>query len=766
MKHVTDLLRNKSFEGIQFDALLMVDDKTSPTMLRDRQKIWELINNGIGAGVVQPLNRTVYDHNRCEEAFRFMSSGRHVGKVIIKIRGEESFKQSLHVNAIKMAAIPRTVFFSHKIYIMTGGLGGMGLEIIDWMVERGAQRFVVTSRSGPKQPYQYSRLKYFKDSGIEIVVWTQPIGSESNAKDLFVEAMKLGPIGGIFHLSLVISDGFLENQSIESFDKVFESKSKPFAHLDQLSRQMCPQLDHFVVFSSAVTWLGSAGQSNYGFSNAVMERLCELRRGEGLPALAIQWGPVGDVGYVADNITANDYVLGSTRSQSMYSCLQTLDELLDSDVTICSSVVFRDEKTRKSDSLTDRNNLLTAVSRILGHKDIEKFDAKTRLSELGMDSLLSVETKQMIERDFELVLSTQEIQNLTIERIRQIDSSAPTASNGGGKKTSAVTATTCQHTDTDHKITSVVSADKNVFQIPTERVVYLNAIKDGRKVFYLPPTDGTYHLFLPVATRMTRPVIGLNWTEECLQFGSIRETAQHFLDVIHSEFVNQLDDGFDLCGYSYGVFVVYDMCVALQRTASSGSVSPLPPPKLIALDLCPVQNRKDVVLSLAATQHIFNGDQKLFLLFSFLMDKISIQSQELVQRVTGVERSLWERVVAELLIERIGDPCLAPNEVMFAVKTHVHKMQHMIDYTIGGNDMNGQRLEGNVLLIRADQPFVGTVAAKSESRHTVLYDYGFGEIISGKCIVHILDGNHTKFMANNPHHISTYIADYLKSDNH
>ncbi|CAG2103550.1 unnamed protein product, partial [Medioppia subpectinata] len=717
--------------------------------LGDEQRILELINEGIGSGVVQPLNRTIYDHNRCEEAFRFMASGRHVGKVIVKIRDEELFKQILHFNAIKMPAIPRTT------YIITGGLGGMGLEIIDWMVNRGAQRFVVTSRSGPKQPYQYLQLKYFKDTGIEIVVWTQPLGSENDTKDLFVEAMKLGPIGGIFHLSLIISDGLLENQSIDSFNKVFESKSKPLEHLDQLSRQMCPVLDHFVVFSSAVTWLGSAGQSNYGFTNAVMERLCEQREREGLPALAIQWGLVGDVGYVADNITTDDYTIGVTRSQRMYSCLQTLDQLLESDVTICTSVVISDKITRISDLLANCKDLLAAVSRILGHKDLEKFDAKTSLSELGMDSLLSVETKQVIERDFGLVLSTQEIQNLTIERIRQI-----------GSQTKA--AVTRRSTDTDHNITdtSVVLVDNRVFHIPIERVVYLNAIKEGRKVFYLPPTDGTYHLFIPVATRMTRPVIGLNWTEECLYFGSIADTAQHFINVIHSEFVNQLDDGFDLCGYSYGVFVAYDMCLALQRAAISGLVLPLPPPKLIALDMCPVQTRKDVVVSLADTQHIFNGDEKLGLLASFLMDKISIQSQELIETVTGVERSQWDRVVAELLIQRIGDPCLALNEVMFAVKSHVHKMQHMIHYSIGGHDMDGHRLKGDVLLIRADQHIVGNVAAKSEFRHTVQHDYGFGEIISGKCIVYKLDGNHTKFMANCPYQISKYIADYLKSDNH
>ncbi|CAG2109997.1 unnamed protein product, partial [Medioppia subpectinata] len=779
----TDLLRNKTFDGIQVDTLFAVNDKTSPKMLRDREKIWDLIRDGIGAGVVQPLNRTVYGHHRCEEAFRFMASGRHVGKVVVRIRDEEPSHHTFEFTPIKMAAIPRTVFFAHKTYVMTGGLGGMGLEIIDWMVERGAQRFVVTSRSGPKQPYQYSRLKHFEDSGVQIVVWTQAIDSESGARELIAEAMTLGPIGGIFHLSLVLSDGIVENQTIESFDKVFEPKSKPLVHLDELSRHSCPQLDHFVVFSSAVTSLGNGGQSNYGFTNSAMERLCERRRRDGCPALAVQWGLVGDVGYVADNITADDYVLGATRSQRMYSCLQTLDQLLQSDVTIASSVVFNDE-SRRAVTVGDRKDLLTTVCHILGHKDFQKFEPKTRLSELGMDSLMSVEIKQTIERDFELVLSTQEIQNLTIERIRQMDT---TPANGVGGKTSAVPAVTREAATDDNNNadpTVVLSANESVFKIPKESVVYLNGVKEGRKVFYLPPTDGTYHLFAPVATRLSRPVIGLNWTEECLQLATIRETAQHFLDVIHRQFGDQLDAGFDLCGYSYGVFVAYDMCLALQ---TCGHRRPYPPPKLIALDMCPIQARDDMAVSLSATRHIFNGDEELGLMFMFLMDKISIQSQELIQSVADVEASGRAEAVAKLFIDRIvvgdrphGLSSVALNEVMFAVESHVRKVRQTMAY--GGGD--GHRLDADVLLLRADQHLV----RGDHTTHFVAHDYGFQEgwpslagsdrwirwsqiyssyaLITGKCIVHKLDGNHTKFLANNPMDISRYIQLYLQSNHY
>jgi len=63
---------------------------------------------------------------------------------------------------------------------------------------------------------------------------------------------------------------------------------------------MCPQLRHFVVFSSFSCGLGNAEQTNYGLANSVMERICEARVREGFSGLAVQWGAVGDVGMVTD----------------------------------------------------------------------------------------------------------------------------------------------------------------------------------------------------------------------------------------------------------------------------------------------------------------------------------------------------------------------------------------------------------------------------------------------------------------------------------
>ncbi|XP_054157438.1 fatty acid synthase-like [Oppia nitens] len=751
----SQMLVNKTFHGIQVDTLFVVNDKTSKTMLKDRKMIWELISDGIARGVVVPLDRSVYPSDKCEEAFRFMASGKHVGKVLVKIRDEEPLNQTLvDFTPIKMLANPRTVFYSNKIYILTGGLGGMGLEIIDWMIQRGANKFVVTSRTGPKQPYQFSRLKYFRELGAEVSLWTQPISSVDCARDLLEECLKMGTIGGIFHLALVLSDGILENQTVESYDKVFEPKSKTLKHLDELSRKMCPLLDYFVVFSSAVTCHGNPGQTNYGFTNSIMERLCERRRCDGLPALAVQWGLVGDVGYVADNISADDHILGAIRSQRLYSCLQTLDQLLQSDHTICSSVIYNDIN-RKSSASGDQKDLLTKVAHILGHKEIHKLDPKVRLSELGMDSLMSVEIKQSIEHNFDVVLSTQEIQNLTIERIRQIGSKP-----GGGKsaKTNSAVNEKKEMSALDPKEKPDSTINLEVFKIPTEKFVYLNDVRTGRKIFYMPPTDGTYHQIVPIVAAIDRPVIGLNWTSDCLKFDTISKTAQHFLDIINENFGNKSTDlEFDIIGYSYGVFVSLEMCLILQERHYRYQ------PKLVALDMCPVQTKHDLSLSLDATKDILGIDRDLNIMFTFLMDKISVDTQELAKNVSQVmdKRERIDRV-AKLFVDKCPPTInCGHQEVIFALETHLVKWSQALDYQWDKRP----KLDGNVLLVRANQYLLtNTSMTDSRKQYIVENDYGFNKVcilITGNCIVETIDGNHTNFMVNNHQQIAAFIQQFI-----
>lgn len=97
-------------------------------------------------------------------------------------------------------------------------------------------------------------------------------------------------------MTLVLRDNAIVNQKAEDFVKVFKSKIESAKNMDKISQKKCPDLDHFVVYSSISTGRGNAGQTNYGMANSAMERLCENRRKHNLPGTAIQWGPIAAVG--------------------------------------------------------------------------------------------------------------------------------------------------------------------------------------------------------------------------------------------------------------------------------------------------------------------------------------------------------------------------------------------------------------------------------------------------------------------------------------
>ena len=181
-------------------------------------------------------------------------------------------------------AIPRVACHPDKVYILSGGLGGFGLELSHWLVSRGARKLLLTSRSGVRTGYQARCIKQWRDAGIDVKVTTLNVRNFKETKMLVEEAGKMGPVGGVFHLAMVLRDALMENQTPEQFQQVAEPKVAGTIHLDRATRVHCADtLDWFVVFSSVSCGRGNAGQANYGFANSSMERVCENRRKDSLP---------------------------------------------------------------------------------------------------------------------------------------------------------------------------------------------------------------------------------------------------------------------------------------------------------------------------------------------------------------------------------------------------------------------------------------------------------------------------------------------------
>ena len=425
-----EMHKNRSFHGVLLDSLFKYSDSDyQPVwLMEEKRRLKKLVMQGIEEGTVRPLPRTVFSKEAVEEAFRFMSSGKHIGKVVLKIREEQQEEPVACEKAI--IAVKKSYFDSDKSYIVIGGLGGFGLEVVNWLAGKGARKIVIAARRGIREPYQEFCVNRLVSRGVKLVIAHDPSYTEEGVTSILNKANQLGPVGGIFNAAVVYNDVLFENMTVEQFEQVLQPKLIATVHFDQLTRSMCPKLDYFVAFSSISCGRGNGGQSNYNFANSAMDSICEIRHRQGLPGLSIQWGVIGDVGIITEKTGGSTEVvlLGAT-SQRCYSLLESMDRFLQSGSPVCLSYVKAEKAGNSSGESVD---LLKMVSRIFGIKDISGLEAGATLGSLGIDSLIAVEMKQLLERVTGESMSVKEIREINISTLIELSKSqvkAQTAAN-------------------------------------------------------------------------------------------------------------------------------------------------------------------------------------------------------------------------------------------------------------------------------------------------------------------------------------------------
>ncbi|CAG2106773.1 unnamed protein product, partial [Medioppia subpectinata] len=372
-------------------------------------------------GCVRPLAYKAFAAADAGAAFQYMTTGRHIGKVIVKLRDEEPDRGPLigvpPAPTATMMVYAKTFFNPHKVFIITGGLGAIGLELFPWMHYRGARKFVLNSRSGLSDNYKryfINRFKhYFEDKPYfkcDLFISTANALTINGATQLLAEALGLGPIGGVFHLAFVMNESLYENMSWDRFDQTVAPKHRALANLDQLTRQLDYHLDYFVFYSSQATGKGLSGLANYGYGNSVCERLCERRRADGLHALAVQYGLVGDVGAGL----GYDYIdlVSACRKQSVRSACDVLDTMLAIDNPVLTSQVFNDNRTVQSTGKAG-SRLVAELWTVMG-VDPNTTPSETTLGEIGLESMFAIQLQQEFKESLELNATFGQIKCLTV----------------------------------------------------------------------------------------------------------------------------------------------------------------------------------------------------------------------------------------------------------------------------------------------------------------------------------------------------------------
>jgi fatty acid synthase len=400
-------LSDVTFHGVAVDSLLAYPD---PERI---DRAVSLLEQGIRDGVVQPLETTVFDASEVISAARYMARGTHVGKIVLRVRAPESRKP------IPVPTVERFQCNPCHTYLITGGLGGVGLELANWLVIRGARKLVLTSRSGVRNNYQGYRLERLRRMGAEIKVSTRNVAHDLDCKELIKNINTNGTLGGVFHLAMVLDDGFFINQTPETWQNAIEPKLQGALNLDICTRQST-ELSQFVVFSSMAGANGNPGQSNYGYANVAADELCRRRHAEGLPGLAIQWGPINDVGFFFDNMHQIDISSIRAKPQSIDSCMQLLEESLLDNVPVTASVVHYDEFGSIQAVDRERNSskqLVEEIKSILGLPVDAQIDYEKRLIELGVDSLMVVEIRHRLREGYGINVGPAEIRDLSANEL-------------------------------------------------------------------------------------------------------------------------------------------------------------------------------------------------------------------------------------------------------------------------------------------------------------------------------------------------------------
>uniref|UniRef100_G1RUY3 Fatty acid synthase n=1 Tax=Nomascus leucogenys TaxID=61853 RepID=G1RUY3_NOMLE len=632
-------LKNVTFHGVLLDAFFNGSSA-------DWREVSALVQAGIRDGVVRPLKCTVFPGAQVEDAFRYMAQGKHIGKVVVQVLAEEPEAVLKGAKPKLMSAISKTFCPAHKSYIITGGLGGFGLELAQWLIQRGVQKLVLTSRSGIRTGYQAKQVRRWRRQGVQVQVSTSNVSSLEGARGLIAEAAQLGPVGGVFNLAVVLRDALLENQTPEFFQDVCKPKYSGTLNLDRVTREACPELDYFVVFSSVISPSAEPGCG------------CRCHCGDGA---------------LGDAQPAHPWVSALPFPCPLWNC-------------------------RPSASLP-------------GIRDLAAVNLDSSLADLGLDSLMSVEVRQTLERELNLVLSVREVRQLTLRKLQELSSKAD-AANELASPTPKEDGLAQQQTQLNLRSLLVNPEGPTLMR--------LNSVQSSeRPLFLVHPIEGSTTVFHSLASRLSIPTYGLQCTRAA-PLDSIHSLAAYYIDCIRQV---QPEGPYRVAGYSYGACVAFEMCSQLQAQQSPAPTHN----SLFLFDGSPTYVLAYTQSYRAKLTPGCEAEAETEAICFFVQQFTDMEHNKVLEALLPL-KGLEERVAAAVDLIIKSHQGLDRQELSFAALSFYYKLRAAEQYTPKA------KYHGNVMLLRAK-----TGGAYGEDLGA---DYNLSQVCDGKVSIHVIEGDH------------------------
>ena len=305
--------RNATFSALDLDRLVNDREEVSKQLLHNVLQKFE-------TGEFTPLPITVFPAPEAQAAFRYFAQSKHIGRVILDMEN-----QTVTIPAQKA----ETLIQPNACYLITGGTGGFGLEIGKWLASKGATHLILMSRSGAKTDEAKIAIADLEQQGITVLAAAVDVSDEEALTQLMGRVSQdMPPLKGIFHGAMVLDDGFLEDLNEERFVRVMRPKIEGALLLHKLTKHL--PLDMFVMFSSISSLAGTVGQGNYVAANTFLDAFAWYRKAQGLPAITINLGVLGETGVASRKKEVKELLVGSgIRAFSNREVLQALEVVLE-----------------------------------------------------------------------------------------------------------------------------------------------------------------------------------------------------------------------------------------------------------------------------------------------------------------------------------------------------------------------------------------------------------------------------------------------------
>ena len=611
------------------------------------------------AGDYRPLPYTLFSITQAAEAFRFMAQGKHVGKNVLQF----------DVDRIPVGPCmePTHRFRVDASYLVTGGAGGIGLEVAKWLARCGARHLVLMSRSGPRDQGAHGDIEALRASGVTVIDARGDVTRRADVERVLEQVAASGlPLRGVFHAAMVLDDDLLTALDEERVTRVVEPKAAGAWNLHVTTRDC--DLDHFVCFSSYSAVCGAPRQASYNAGNAFLDALAHYRRSASLPALTVDWGAIVGAGFVERNPKTAEFLdrvgvkaFQVTEALEIFGRLLLLDPVqivaaridwpslarLLPLVASCNTyaTVTRDRHAaergrslfaRLSDAREEERTglvedcIVAQVSEVFGIADA-KVDRGAPLTSLGLDSLMTVELVNRMESvagiriPMGTLFSGPSIEELAQTVLRLV---LPTREPGDGEADTA----------------PAPVDDAPIAVRDPGHVVPIRARGDQTPLIMFHPVGGGVAVYAALARQLPAdiPLYGI---ESRLMRGADRELAD--VDTMVSAYATAVRDvgppPYRLFGFSFGGYLAARVAEALERDAAERDAAPVELVGVVEWDVRPrltSHAQADTLLRLSMATYRFL-EREVGAVRSLTDSRLRLELGPLVEQVVrdGPERS-------------------------------------------------------------------------------------------------------------------------------